>query len=309
MKHTVLMGNPIFFRIKDGKNPYTRNSYGIKKQVNRLKAFHQWKTLKEKLEALGARVLVLQPQKEYPSMVFPSTAGFLYPKHSPVDIKDKTFYLSRLESPMSDKSLVYHQFFEALGTGVGNLPYDFEGESDFIPVNDAYIFAYGDIVSTGFRPTLSFPPWRYQFSHKSDERNISQLRHIVKKKKVIPIKLIDPNFYHGEMAMFAFGRHRENLLAYLPAMDDESQIRLKSHFGKKLIPIFQNDADNLAANSFQVDAQDGPHLILPSQVSTELALQITRLGLPYVKVDLSEFSHKGGGSVKALLCDLGPLIL
>lgn len=305
MPHAVLLGDPTFFRIKGGKNPYTRDVLGFRKKVDRQKAISQWQRFKETLERLGARVLVMPPEIEYPGMAFPANAGFLHPKYGLIPLAQKTFYLSHLLAHREGERKFYRGFFEKLGVATHATPYVFEGEADFFPCGDFFIFSYGEIMPTGFRPRLGFPPWQYQFSHRSDERNLSFLKSAVQ-REVIPVRLTDTRFYHGDTVFFAFGPKRESLLAYLEAVDPGSRAELKRIFGSKLIALSQKDAQNFVANSFQLDTPNGPHLVLPSGVSEEIKKIISGLGFPYTLVDVSEFFEKGGGSIKCLVCDLGP---
>ncbi len=305
MFHTVLLGDPSFFRIKSGANPYTRNAWGFRKKVDLKKALLQWGQFKEVLERAGAKVLVPPPQRDNPGMVFPANAGIIYPKYEPIPVSQKTFYLSNLTEHRAGEASFYRQFLAAQGFKFGTLPHRFEGEADFFPCGEVYIFSYGAITPTGFRPRWSLPPWRYQFSHRSDARNLKALEEIVKGKKVIPVRLTDTRYYHGDTALFAFGTKREYLLAYLEAMDEESGDRLKKFLGNRLIPISRKDAECFTANSFQLDTPQGPHLILPVQTSQDIRSKISSLGFPISTVDVSEFFEKGGGSIKCLLLDLG----
>lgn len=307
MKHAVLLGDPSFFRIKGGLNPYTRNRWGFRKRVDLVKAKDQWRRFKETLESLGAAVHVLPPEKRFPGAVFPANAGFLFPKYEPIAPTQKRFYLSRLAPHRSEEALIYYYFFEELGIKTQIMSYPFEGEADFFPCGDFYIFCFGDIRSAGFRPRWGFPPWFFQYSHRSDRRNLKFLQDLVGPKTVIEARLIRDAYYHGDTCLFAFGRKREYLLAYLPACDTETRERLKKTFGKRLFPLSSQDAENFAANSFQIDSPRGPHILLPMGVSGEVTDRIRSLGFDHTLVDVSEFSSKGGGSVKCLLCDLGPV--
>lgn len=306
MPHTVVLGDPEFFRIKSGKNPYTRTRWGLRKKVDIARAVYQWARFKETLERLGARVLVLPPDRDNPSMVFPANAGFLFPKYERISWTQKTFYLSRLTAHRRNETSIHEKFFGSLGFEIGRLPLAFEGEADFFPAGDAYLFSYGDIVPTGFRPALAWPPYRYRFSHRSDRRNLPALQKIVGPKPVIEVYLTDEKYYHGDTALFATGKDREYLLAYLPAMDESSRERLKRYFGSRLLPLSKEDTENFAANSFQLDTPEGPHLLMPEGISEDLKEKARKIGLPFTLVDVSEFFTKGGGSIKCLLCDLGP---
>jgi N-dimethylarginine dimethylaminohydrolase len=306
MKHAVLLADPSFFEIKIGKNPYTRTRFGFRKKVDLPKAIAQWKILKETLENLGARALVAGPHKECPSMVFCANAGFLFPKYAPIPWKDKKFYLSR---PLhrARETEIYRDFFKRLGIPTATVSHAFEGEADFFECGDFHIFTYGKIAPTGFRPRLGWPPYFYQSSHRSDERVLPELERVVSPRPILKLRLTDTRYYHGDTALFAFGKNRENLLAYLPAFSPQSVEDLKKHLGKKLIAISQKDAEAFAANSFQLDTASGPCVVLPQGVSGELEKTIQTLGCRTQAVDVSEFFEKGGGSVKCLISDLGPV--
>ncbi|HXV18760.1 MAG TPA: hypothetical protein VD883_01645 [Candidatus Omnitrophota bacterium] len=306
MPHAIVLGDPEFFRIKSGKNPYTRTRWGFRKKVDIARAVFQWTRFKETLEKLGARVWVLPPDKDNPSMVFPANAGFLYPKYDRLPWAQKTFYLSNLTAHRKNETSAHEKFFGRLGFQIGRLPLPFEGEADFFPAGGAHIFSYGDIVPTGFRPALAWPPYRYRFSHRSDRRNLPALQRIVSPKPVIEVRLIDEKYYHGDTALFAFGKEREYLFAHLPAMDADSRARLQAYFGSRLFPLSKKDTENFAANSFQLDTPEGPYLVMPEGISDGLKETVRGLGFPYTLADVSEFFTKGGGSIKCLLCDLGP---
>jgi len=306
MTHAVLLGDPSFFRVKSGANPYTRNRWGFKKRVDLRKALYQWEHFRETLERLGAKTFILPPEKDHPGMVFPANAGFLYPKYEPLPFSQKRFYLSSLTAHRQGETAIYRGFLSGLGLRCETLPYRFEGEADFFPCGQFYIFSYGAIVAAGFKAVWGLPPWCYQFSHRSDYRNLQGLEKIVGSSQVIALRLADTRYYHGDTALFAFGPNREYLLAYLEGLDRESQACLKNYLGNRLIPIAKEDAENFTANSFQLDTPQGPHLVVPDRVSPAIRDKFSSLGLSFTTVDVSEFLEKGGGSIKCLLCDLGP---
>lgn len=307
MKHGVILGDPAHFRIKNGKNPWTRDAWGLRKKVDLAKAVGQWNHFKGTLEGLGAQVFVLEAKREFPGMVFPANAGFLYPKYELQPLAEKRFYLSRLLPSRAGETRTYTRFLNSLGLRLEELPYLFEGEADFFECGDFYIFTYGDIVPTGFRVRAGRPPWEYRFSHRSDARNAEALRRIVSPRTVLTVKLTDTRFYHGDTALFAFGPRRENLLAYLEALEPDSAARLKKVLGDRLVPISRKDAENFVANAFQMDTPEGPHILFPEGVSEEVKRAVSKLNIPFTTVDVSEFFTKGGGSIKCMLCDLGPV--
>jgi len=305
MKHAVLLGDPAHFRIKSGRNPYTRTKWGWRKRVNKERALEQWDSLKALLMSLGAQVHVAPADPRFSGTVFPANAGFLYPLYDNLPADEKCFYMSNLTSHREDEKQLYARKISELGFKLGNLPHDFEGEADFFPCGDFYLFCSGQIRPMGFRPQWGWPPYRFQFSHRSDSRNQAALEKIVGRERLIPITLKDGRYYHGDTALFSFGAKREYLAAYLPAMDSASQERLRNKLGKRLVPLTQTEAQSFVANSFQLFTDHGPHLILPRGVSQGFLRNMESLGLASSQVDVSEFFEKGGGSIKCMLCDLG----
>jgi N-dimethylarginine dimethylaminohydrolase len=185
------------------------------------------------------------------------------------------------------------------------VPYPFEGEADFIESQEGFLFASGAILKQRFVPRLGFPPYKRLYGFRSDARNLSFLQEVVAGPKVIPLTLIDERFYHGDTLLFPFGSRKEFLLAYLDGLAPESRRTLSSLFGDRLIPLPREDALRFAANGFQVETKGTVHLILPVGLSDRLLQTIEKRGVKVLTADVTEFSQKGGGSVKCLLCDLG----
>jgi len=104
---------------------------------------------------------------------------------------------------------------------------------------------------------------------------------------VIPLRLVDPRFYHLDTALVVLDAHTA---AYYPAaFDDASVAALTSHFGE-LIEAKDEDAEVLGLNAIS----DGRHVVLPAQ-ATGLRGQLTAAGFEPVPVDLSELLKAGGG--------------
>lgn len=306
MRHALILGDPSHFRIKAGRNAYTRNALGFRKKVDLGRAKSQWQNFKGTLEGLGAQIHVVPAHPDLPGLVFPANAGFLHPKYERIPLANKTFYLSTLIAHRAAETQIHRKLIESLGPRIGTFAEPFEGEADFFPCGEFYIFTYGDVVPMGFRPRLGIPPWYFRFSHRSGASNLDALQKIVAPAPVLALKLSDPRYYHGDTAFFAFGPKREYLLAYLEALDAPSREKLTRHLGSRLIPLSKADAEGFAANSFQMETPDGPRILFPPGLSDALLKSVSKIGVPYSTVDVSEFFSKGGGSIKCMICDLGP---
>ena len=303
---TVLMGDPEHFRIRSGSNPHTRNFWGLCKKVALQRAKEQWHTLAKTLTALGVRVIVLPSSIENPGSVFPANAGFLYPKEP---TGEQRFYLSNLTPGRKGERPLYEAFLSRLGFRVGELPFSFEGEADFIETASGFLFTSGEIVKQRFVPRAGFPPYKRLYGFRSDARNLESLKGIAGEKPVLSLTLVDELFYHGDTALSSFGGQKEYLLTYLPALSPDSQEVLQEHFKERLISLDVRDARAFAANGFQVTSNRTLYFLLPYGLSEKLLWTLKEKGVTPVVVDVSEFSSKGGGSVKCLLCDLGRIDL
>jgi len=312
MSHTVLLGDPAFFRVKSGSNPHTRDWLGRRKQVNRSQAIAQWEKLKSALEQHGVRVHVVPADPELPGLVFPANAGFR---------AGGRFYLSNLNPARAAEKEHYRRAISGLGLEVRDLPapHLFEGEADFIPVGHpsgdparaAYLFTYGRIEQPRWVPCAGFPPYRRVYGFRSDYRVLPALRSIVHPSEVMLLELVDERHYHGDTVLCAFGPRNEYVLAYLEGLAPDSARALQARFGDRLLAVGPEDGRSFAANSFQVVAErDGervPVLLMPDGLTLETYEQVRQRGVIPFPLDVSEFLDKGGGAVKCMLLDLGEL--
>jgi N-dimethylarginine dimethylaminohydrolase len=305
---TVLMGDPAHFSVQGGANPHTRTRWGTRRSVDRARAIAQWERLRDTLADLGIRVWVVPPDPAQPGLVYPANAGFM----SDVDAEraDKTFFLSNLLPTRAGEKPHYRKLLEAKGIRLAELDarHRFEGEADFFPVGDAYAFTCGALERQRFVPAWRFPPWRRVYGFRSDARLEPQLAAIVAPRRVHRFELCLEAHYHGDTALCAFGPRREHLLAYVEALAPADRARLVHCFGQDaVIPLDEPDARRYAANSFTFTRGDASFLVMPDGLSERLFDQVRERGVTPVCVDVSEFLKKGGGSVKCMIGDLGPV--
>ena len=303
------MGDPSHFSVKGGANPHTRTRWGTRRHVDRARAIEQWHALKARLEELGATVLVVAPDPAQPGLVYPANAGFLTDVDAPAPHGEKVFYLSNLLPTRASEKPHYRRVLEAAGFALRELPdeFRFEGEADFFPVGDHYLFTCGQLERQRFVPALAFPPWRRVYGFRSDARLQPRLEQIVAPKPVHRFQLVLEAHYHGDTALCAFGPHREHLLAYREALAPSDWPRLQALFGDAVIELGSADAQRYAANSFTLTRGGESFLVMPGGISDRLQDQIRERGTTPITVDVSEFLKKGGGSVKCMIGDLGPV--
>lgn len=303
---TIVLGDPLFFRIKSGSNPHTRNRFGWKKKVNQEKARQQWKRLLDQLKGLGADVLIIPPVEEWPGMVFPANAGVVIVREEKIPPAQKTFLMSHLISGRRGEENHYRLFFERLGFKIQEAPLPFEGEADFFPAAAYWILTYGEVISQRFKCKWGFPPYRRVYGFRTDSR-MSEILSSLVNREILKIELKDERFYHGDTALCSWGPSLQFLLAYFSVLSKEGQAILKNAFQDRLISLSEEDGMKYAANSFYLETSQGKFLLMPQGVSSKLLGEIRERGVVPIEVDVSEFFEKGGGSVKCMILDLGPL--
>lgn len=308
-RRTILMGDPTFFSVKGGANPHTRTRWGTRRSVDRAMAQAQWARLRDVLADLGVRVLVVPPDTEQPGIVYPANAGFLTDLDAEKPLAGKTFFLANLLPTRAGEKPHYRRVLEAAGYRCAEIDPRFrmEGEADFFPVGGKYLLTHGRIERQRFVPAWGLPPWKRVYGFRTDARVEPLLREIVKPRDVLRIELVKEAHYHGDTALCAFGPDRRFLLAWRPALAPGAWERLEADFPGALIALCDEDAACYAANSFTLTQDGASHLVMPGGVSERLQAQVRERGVQPVVVDVSEFLKKGGGSVKCMIGDLGPV--
>ena len=305
MPRTILMGDPLYFSVKGGANPHTRNILGLKKRVYPDRARRQWHTMARTLLAYGTEVLVVEPHELLPGLVYPANAGFLYRlEGSPLG--QKVFHLANLLPTRAPEREVYRSFIRSIGFVTNDVEARFEGEADFFPAGAYMLFTHGRIERQRFVPRIGLPPWKRVYGFRSDDRALGELRQIATDAQILSLELSLEAHYHGDTVLCSFGPRREFVLAYMDAMTRQSQEELRSAFAANLIELRAVDAALYAANSFQIECQGKFYLFMPLGVGEALCQQIRERGVEPVLIDVSEFLAKGGGSIKCMILDLGP---
>ena len=303
------MGDPAFFSVKGGANPHTRTRWGTRRSVDRALAQLQWARLRDALEDLGVRVLVVPPDPAQPGLVYPANAGFLTDVDAEQPRAEKTFHLANLLPSRAGEQAHYRRVLEAAGFRCAEIDsrYRMEGEADFFPVAGGYLLTHGRIERQRFGPAFRLPPWRRVYGFRTDAAVEPLLAELVKPPPVLRIELVQEAHYHGDTALCAFGPGRRHLLAWRPALAPGAWERLEAAFPGALLALSDEDAACYAANSFALTRDGESHLVMPGGVSKRLQAEVRERGVHPVVVDVSEFLKKGGGSVKCMIGDLGPV--
>jgi len=306
---TILMGDPAHFSVRGGANPHTRTRWGTRRSVDRERAIEQWGVLRRTLEELGVRVLVVPPDARQPGLVYPANAGFMRDVDAEQPLDERCFTLSNLLPTRAGEKAHYRRLLEPLGVPLAEIPeqYRFEGEADFFPAGDVMLLTHGRLERQRFVPAWGLPPWRRVYGFRTDARVEQLLAPQVAPREIVRVALVLEAHYHGDTALCAFGPRREFLLAYREAIDRADWPKLTERFGDRLVLLEKADAERYAANSFTLTQGGASYLVMPGGVSERLLAQVRDRGVDPVTVDVSEFLKKGGGSVKCMIGDLGPV--
>jgi N-dimethylarginine dimethylaminohydrolase len=259
---------PDHFSVQYSINPWMDTTTPVDHHL----AAKQWEGLRETLVSLGHTVHVLAPVGGLPDLVFAANGAFSV---------DGVSYGARFRfAERAAEAAVHQAFYEAdpswrfVGPGQIN-----EGEGDF-----AYLpGAHGGLVLAGHG-------FRTETAAHAEAQEVFG-------RPVVSLRLVDPRFYHLDVALAALDDHT---ITYLPsAFSPASQRVLRELFPDAVIA---SEADALTFGLNLVS--DGRHVVLAGE-ATGLAQRLADAGYEPVPVELGEFK-KGGGGVKCCVAELRP---
>lgn len=265
-----LMCPPTFFDVTYAINPWMDPSVPVDQSL----AMAQWTTLVEAYRAAGHRVDLLEPVRGLPDMVFAANGA---------TVVDGQVLAARFANPQRTAEAAWHQDWhrrhgETYGRHILQRPVGVnEAEGDFAVTATRILAGYG------FRTSLA--------AH----RELAALTG----REVLSLELVDPRFYHLDVALTVLDDQTGHLAYYPPAFSPASQILLAQHYPDALVAT-ESDADRLGLNC----VSDGLNVFVPADTQ-RLRDQLTSAGYHPVEIDLSEL-RLGGGSVKCCTQELRP---
>jgi N-dimethylarginine dimethylaminohydrolase len=267
---TFLMCAPTLYDVDYVINPWMDgNVHGSSRE----RAMDQWQALHRALTQI-ASVMTVSPQPGCPDMVFTANAGL---------VREGVVALSSFLHPERQvEELHFRKWFDDFGLSIRELPRStpFEGEGDALFDADGRRLWAGYGVRTAVSShCLLQEAWDVE---------------------VIPLRLIDPRFYHLDTCFCPlFGGQ----LMYFPeAFDVASIARIEQHYaGDKLIRVSKADALRFACNAINVG-----RTIVVNRISEQLTSELQTRGFEVVQVSLTEFL-KAGGAAKCLVLRLSEL--
>ncbi len=263
----VLMADPEHFDVTYVINPHMEGNVG---NVDRPLAQRQWKALHDAYQSLGFEVNVIPGQPGLPDLVFTANQSF------PVQRLDGSWavVMSRMRSERRRPEVPFVQAF-----------YE-EREADVIHLTDeaGYFEACGDCR---WHPQRRLIYGGYGFRTKRSA--LQQLADSID-VPVVPLRLIDPRFYHLDTCLSPLTEDAALVVeeAFTPGGLDF----LRRCF-PELIPVPHDEAvHGFAANG---NCPDGKHFVV-HHGNVQTRRNVEALGIEVMDIDTSEFI-KSGGSV------------
>lgn len=234
----------------------------VSKTPDKLRASQQWMHLHHHLLRLGAWVEYVEHAKGVPDMVFTANAGL---------VKGKDAVLARFRyKERQGEEPYFRKWFEQHGYTVHELSnVAFEGEGDALFAGEVLFMGHG---------------------FRSDLAAADQLGKALHVKQVVPLKLVDPRFYHLDTCFCPLS---PKLAMLFPgAFVAEELTQIEQHV--EVIPVPEIDAAKFVCNAVVL----GQDIVLPAGCPDTYALLEAR-GYRCHPVELSEFI-KAGGAAKCL---------
>ena len=263
MTDRILMCAPLHYDVDYVINPWMEGNIH---RSSRDSAQSQWNKLYEVLKD-HAEVVLVEPQKGWPDMVFAANAGLV--------LGDQCV-LSRFFHPeRQGEEPYFEKWFEDNGFTVHKLPESlpFEG------AGDALIDRAGHWVWAG-----------YGFRSELDSH-----AYIAKwlDVEVVSLHLVDSRFYHLDTCFCPLADGY--LMYYPPAFDDYSNRLIEMRVPEeKRIAISEVDAINFACNTVNIG-----RVIVLNKASEALKKTLGDHGFEVIETPLTEFL-KAGGAAKCL---------
>ncbi|MGB3768040.1 MAG: TIGR00300 family protein [Phormidesmis sp.] len=263
MTDRILMCAPHHYDVDYVINPWMEGNIH---RSSRDRAEEQWNKLHDVLKD-HADVVLVEPQKGWPDMVFAANAGLV--------LGDRCV-LSRFFHPeRQGEEPHFQKWFEDNGFTVHTLPESlpFEG------AGDALIDRAGHWVwaGYGFRSELD--------SHAYLAKWLDV--------EVVSLRLVDNRFYHLDTCFCPL--KDGYLMYYPPAFDDYSNRLIEMRVPEdKRIVVEEVDAINFACNTVNVD-----RVVVMNKASESLTKALDDCGFEVVETPLTEFL-KAGGAAKCL---------
>ena len=265
MPKRALMCPPIFFDVRERKNPYMRLP------IDHVRAQQQWENLRRALEESGVKVETIAPVKDLEDMVFAANQVFVgYSERIGKFIvpSEMRYLIRQKEVPF------YVEWFQNNGYKI--IALDLKGE---------YLEGHGDLL---WHPDRSKIWAGYGF--RSTRGGVEKFAAAMKELgfPVIPLQLVDDHCYHLDTCLCPL--NNEAALIYPGAYSADALVAVRQGW-KRIHELSREEALQFMGNGIVANGR-----YITPRLTGNLSAILAREGLEPVVVDTSEF-EKSGGSV------------
>jgi arginine dihydrolase len=265
MPKTVLMCPPTFFDVREAKNPHM----GV--PIDRVRAQHQWESLRRSLEDSGLKIELIDPVKDLDDMVFAANQVFVG-EHSTLG---KFIVPSRMRYPSRQKEVVFYvEWFRRRGYQVVDL--DLAGE---------FLEGHGDLIWHPDRSCI-WAAYGFRSTRGGVERFAATMQTLG--FPVSQLELVDAHCYHLDTCLCPL--NRESALIYSGAFTPESVEKIRAGF-ERVHELSREEAVQFMGNGIVVNGR-----FITRRLTSHLSQILGQEGLTPVIVETTEF-EKSGGSV------------
>ncbi|GMR34503.1 hypothetical protein PMAYCL1PPCAC_04698, partial [Pristionchus mayeri] len=272
LKNFLMVRPTLFDKVVYSINPWMDPE---SKPVNRELAKSQWNILKGTIENAGGNTHVMESDSAtgWPDLVFSANGAVVRGK--------KAYLASFLHPERRGERKFFEAWFKENGfetCGRDDIAFEGAGDALWCGKNNSLLFA-GVGPRTDIR-TLS------DIAEKLDDGSGF---------KVIGCKLIDPRFYHIDVAFCPLS---DELALWFPgAFDPVTQHNMKNE-DIELVPVTVEDAGFFSCNAIVVGKT-----VIMAETTTKVAKIVEKLGFNPIFIDMSEFI-KSGGSCKSCTLEI-----
>lgn len=259
----LLLCPPDYFSIRYEINPWMNRRIDADHQW----AAAQWRQLCQTLVSIGCEIALIQPQPDWPDMVFTANAGL---------VCGRQLLCGRFRhSERQGETMAFRRWFIEHGFEMRPMPdhLAFEGEGDALWCGDTLYCGHG------FRTDRAAHVWLAE----------------TLRCPVMSLDLIDPRFYHLDTCFCPLADGIA--LWHPPAFSPQSQQHLREHI-PELIAVPANEALRFACNSVVIRQ----HILIPADCPQTIGL-LSDHGMICHSVPMTEFI-KAGGACKCLVLGL-----
>jgi arginine dihydrolase len=255
----ILMCPPDYYGIEYEINPWMSRQ----RQADHEVATRQWTDLGKLLEEAGAKILLLEPARGLPDLVFTANAAMIFRDQA---VLARFRHAQRRGEESHDEA-----WLSAAGFTVRHLPHGvfFEGAGDAL--------FCGDTLFAGYRI-------------RSDIHGHQQTAALFD-CRVIPLELVDPYYYHLDTCFCPLAPGQA---IYYPGAFDDYALRALAEAVDELIPVSSDEARRFACNAVVVGRR-----VITNTGCPELHEALRAGGFERRETPLDEFV-KAGGSAKCL---------